>query len=358
MFYKHITFIYFHVLILNKTSKVINLSKKIHFNSFDLPVVDKSVLPHMVYNLNGNEYYVKTKKAETSDKVKGRGIINYNNIEWLIKNLWTLLLPSDCSYYLKNNYANNYQTITILPNDFNDIDDSKLTITANMFDGCSNLTTIPNINTSNVTNMSEMFNGCSSLTSIPTTITTANATNTTNMFNGCTNLTNITELDTSKATTMNRMFANCTKLPATFPWQIKCNSLTSVPTNLFANSSVTTVTLRNVPTNLKASCTTANLGSQLTNIIFRPLILPADCTMYLHKNYKSTYQTMTVLPDELQDADASNVTNMSDMFFICSNLKTIPLLDTSKVTNMSGMFSGCTKLTTIPQLDTSKVITI
>ena len=53
--------------------------------------------------------------------------------------------------------------------------------------------------------------------------------------------------------------------------------------------------------------------------------------------------------------DTSNVTDMNGMFYSCSSLTTIPLLDTSNVTNMSRMFSSCSKLTTIPQLDTSKV---
>ena len=36
-----------------------------------------------------------------------------------------------------------------------------------MFNGCSSLTTIPQLDTSSVTNMSQMFNGCYSLTAIP-----------------------------------------------------------------------------------------------------------------------------------------------------------------------------------------------
>ena len=53
--------------------------------------------------------------------------------------------------------------------------------------------------------------------------------------------------------------------------------------------------------------------------------------------------------------DTSNVTNMYNMFYGCSNLLSIPQLDTSKVTDMSYMFYDCNKLTTIPQLNTSNV---
>lgn len=53
--------------------------------------------------------------------------------------------------------------------------------------------------------------------------------------------------------------------------------------------------------------------------------------------------------------NTSNVTNMFRMFDNCSSLKTIPVLDTSNVTNMSNMFSTCLSLETIPMLDTSNV---
>ena len=53
--------------------------------------------------------------------------------------------------------------------------------------------------------------------------------------------------------------------------------------------------------------------------------------------------------------DTSKVTYMGNMFYSCSNLTTVPLIDTSNCTNMNNMFTGCSKLTSIPQLDTSKV---
>ena len=60
--------------------------------------------------------------------------------------------------------------------------------------------------------------------------------------------------------------------------------------------------------------------------------------------------TFTEIPDVF---DFSNVTNMSNMFYLCASLTTIPLLDTTNVTNMFGMFYNCTKLQSIPELNTS-----
>ena len=53
--------------------------------------------------------------------------------------------------------------------------------------------------------------------------------------------------------------------------------------------------------------------------------------------------------------NTSNVTNMSSMFYHCNKLSNIPNFDTSKVTNMSNMFYWCGYLANVPNFDTSKV---
>ena len=58
---------------------------------------------------------------------------------------------------------------------------------------------------------------------------------------------------------------------------------------------------------------------------------------------------------DISNIDYSHITDMSFMFYDCSELTSIPLLNTSNVTNMSYMFYNCNELTTIPLLDTSKV---
>jgi surface protein len=53
--------------------------------------------------------------------------------------------------------------------------------------------------------------------------------------------------------------------------------------------------------------------------------------------------------------DYSSITDLSELFFLKSDMKKIPLFDTSNVTNMDSMFEECNKLITIPLLNTSKV---
>ena len=65
--------------------------------------------------------------------------------------------------------------------------------------------------------------------------------------------------------------------------------------------------------------------------------------------------TFTEVPEW---ADFDGITDMSNMFYDCSNLQTIPQLDTSNVTNMESMFRMCDSLIALPELDVSKVTNI
>lgn len=53
--------------------------------------------------------------------------------------------------------------------------------------------------------------------------------------------------------------------------------------------------------------------------------------------------------------DTSNVTDMTNMFYGCGNLETIPQFNTSNVTDMTSMFYNCGNLETLPLLNMSKV---
>ena len=60
-----------------------------------------------------------------------------------------------------------------------------------LFQGCSSLTSVPDLDTSQVTNMQHMFNGCSSLTAIPE-LDTSQVTSMYYMFEGCSSLESVT----------------------------------------------------------------------------------------------------------------------------------------------------------------------
>ena len=66
---------------------------------------------------------------------------------------------------------------------------------------------------------------------------------------------------------------------------------------------------------------------------------------------KLGYSTFKEVPEWV---DFEGITDMINMFYFCSNLQTIPMINTSNVVNMERMFYNC-GIQTIPLLDTSKV---
>lgn len=60
-------------------------------------------------------------------------------------------------------------------------------------------------------------------------------------------------------------------------------------------------------------------------------------------------------PVEVLGANSAGVTSMNSMFYGCSSVTSIPLMDTSSVTDMQFMFTNCTALTSAPLFNTSNV---
>ena len=178
----------------------------------------------------------------------------------------------------------------IQPNDTENVTDM-----TSMFEGCTNLITVPLLNTSNVTDMSYTFQSCSSLTTVPQ-LNTSNVTDMVGMFEGCTSLTSIPLLDTSNVTTMNSMFRGCT-------------NLTTVP--LLDTSKVT------VMANMFNGCTNLTTVPALdaSNVTGETALVGAfaDCT-----NLKSILMTNIGVDF---DITASAQFEREDLLVIINNLK-------------------------------------
>ena len=155
-----------------------------------------------------------------------------------------------------------------------------------MFDGCSSLTEVPQLDTSNGTNFSFMFDSCTLLTDVPQ-LDTSNGTNFSYMFDGCSSLTEVPQLDTSNGTNFSNMFKGC-------------ELLTTIPQLDVSN------------------------GTNFSYMFY-------NCT------------SLTEVPQ----IDTSNGTNFTAMFGNCSSLTEVPQLDTSNGTNFINMFRNCTSLTNI-----------
>ena len=126
-------------------------------------------------------------------------------------------------------------------------DNMKVSTMTNLFNGCTNLTSVSLSGTSTVDDMNSMFRDCTSLTRV-SLFNTSVATDMGGLFNGCTSLTSVSLPNTSTVENMKGMFGGCSSLvnaplldtsSATdmFAMFFKCSSLKSVP--LLDTSSVT-----------------------------------------------------------------------------------------------------------------------
>ena len=178
--------------------------------------------------------------------------------------------------------------------------------------------------TSNITDMSLLFQNCSSLTTLDlSSFDTSNVTSFIAMFNECSSLTtlDLSGFDTSKVTGMSGMFQNCT-------------SLTTLDLSGFDFTNYN-------PGYLMMYISSGGF-SKLKALNMSDSILPYNCVNAF--GGLTTVETLI-----LDNADTSNVTNMSAMFQNCSSLTSLDLssFDTSNVTNMGVMFQNCSSLTAI-----------
>ena len=210
---------------------------------------------------------------------------------------------------------------------------------SNYFYGCSNLTTINNIqklDTSLVKKMNCMFCECYNLENVDlSNFNTSCVTDMRAMFYNCSKLKalNLSGFDTSKVNSMNSMFYGCIKLGT--------GSNGNLDLSNFDTSSITENGLSSMFTNC-SSLTSLNLSSFNTSGVTSMAGMFNGC---------SGLETIN-----LSSFNTSNVTDMKNMFYNCSSLGrgssgTIDLsnFNTSSVTGngLIQMFSGCSSLTSL-----------
>lgn len=181
----------------------------------------------------------------------------------------------------------------------NTVFSSKLTNLESMFENCTKLTTIKNLNldTSNVTNVTRMFAGCGSLLDLSSiTFDIPNVTSCSNLFYNCQALTNLPiMLNASNVTNFSNMFANC-------------NSLTSIDLSEFTKSGITNFSVANW----------FNGCSSLSSLVLPP------------------------------NLNTSTQTDMSSIFNNCTNLAVenyLPSFSFAKATNINNLIAGCQNIT-------------
>ena len=228
------------------------------------------------------------------------------------------------------------------------INTEMVTNMANMFNGCSALTSLDlsNFNTAKVEDMSNMFINCSALTTIYTSknFVTGQVTNGDYMFSGCTNLKGVIEYDANKVDKDYANYATGYFTPEggfpgyavfdegaktlTFKWD------TSIPEGAYA---------LNEGNNYPMWYEKLHI---IQNVVFDASFAnarPRSCYGWFNKCVSLTKI------EGIENLNTENVTNMSDMFCECDKLTSLDLttFDTKEVTDMSSMFSYCYNLRTI-----------
>ena len=160
-------------------------------------------------------------------------------------------------------YCSNLQTIPL-------IDTSNVKSMSTMFSYCNHLQAIPLLNTSNVTNMYYMFYYCGNLQTIPS-LDTSKVTNMTNMFAYCNRLQTIPSLDTSKVTNMTNMFNDCRSLVSLPALNAQSLNMTS-SYGVFGNSELPNLTDFGGFLNLKCSLTNDKNLKKLPNLTYESCI--------------------------------------------------------------------------------------
>lgn len=252
--------------------------------------------------------------------------------------------------------------------------------------GCKNLKEIDlsSFNTENTTNMGHMFADCSSLKELNIeSFNTVKVKYVDNMFNGCTNLMKIYATDkftTGAVENSADMFLGCTSLKGAK----QCDGTNDVdatyanvtngyffdkalenPYVKFENETLTFYYHYGNRT-LGENEYALNKGyerpgwygvhNNVKKAIFDPSFadaLPTSCYEWFF------WQKNNVAIEGLEYLNTSEVTNMSDMFRGCENLKSIDVshFNTSNVTDMSNMFVECKniKVVDVSKFNTSKV---
>ena len=183
---------------------------------------------------------------------------------------------------------------------------SNTTSTKFMLYGCSRLTTIPLIDTSNVTDISYMFYSCTGLTTIPQ-LQFSNATDASSLFSGCSGLISIPSIDTSNVTKLPYMFSECDSL--TTVEGIDFSGLTKKLTNLFGyDSNKSKITKFIVNGKINVSISDAYSIYALKNIDYesvKSILAAADRTDNTNAKTLAFNRTMTDQNGELAALVAS-----------------------------------------------------
>lgn len=154
-----------------------------------------------------------------------------------------------------------------------------------------------------------------------------------------------TSLDTSLILSAEYMFGNCPNLTTLNIADLDFSSVTNAGYIFSNDANLRTVTLGNLNLPSLTSCESMfrNVGG-VTSLNITSFNIPSNITNF--RWMFNTCQSPVVIQKILSLMTASNATNMSGMFYQCSQLTSLDMSSiTATPTNVSQMFQSCTQLT-------------
>lgn len=222
-----------------------------------------------------------------------------------------------------------------------------------MFEGCTNLTKIHDINewnTSDVFSIYYMFSGCTSLTELDLSnwdTRDLGLNNAQRVFNGCTNLTKINLSGWVLNGAISYMFNECrslTEIIGIEDWDV--SAVNNISVTFGYCESLTELDLSNWDvSNVDRMMSTFHGCKNLKHIYG----LENWNTSYVYSMYTLFYDCESIEELDIGNWDVSNVGDMYYMFADCKSLKDLDIVcwDTRSLSTASYMFGNCINLTNL-----------
>ena len=245
------------------------------------------------------------------------------------------------------------------------------TMFANMFSGCTSLTSVNNINSwssASITNTGGMFYGCTNFNQA-LSFNMSGCTTFSSMFNGCSILNSAITFNTNLATGMSYMFANCTALNSAITFTSTANVTTM--TSMFQNC-----TAFNKPINFNTGAVT-QMNSMFYNCTNFNQAVPFNTALVINMgemfngctnfnqvinfstgaviNMVQMFAFCSTFNSPITFSSTANVTNMSSMFLVCSAFNQPLTFNTVKVNTFQAMFFGCQNFNSLLTFTTTAV---
>lgn len=218
-----------------------------------------------------------------------------------------------------------------------------------MFSGCTGLHTANLFNTSRVVCTTNMFFNCAALISVPE-FDLSFARSTSYMFSGCKALSSVPQFDFSSSANISYMFQNCIALTSIPEFGMPVFCTTTIIATASGRLTLTDVLL---PTGCHPGTTVVS-GSSITYAT----VASTTGAPGMSGGTINLASTVSISGGSISITLTPPAVNAANMFYGCTSLTSIPLLNTAYLTNVTQMFYGCYSLSSLPALDFSSAITM